>query len=460
MFDEIGRESTRQAGLARDEAPCDRQRVPSLFQRTGPFERRNPRLFVFFTTLYNARAYYPVLAILFTDLGLSLEQYVLLNGVWAAAIFLLEVPSGALADTIGRKRLLVFSASLMVLEMGVLLFAPRDGGWLLFSMCLLNRFLSGASEAAASGADEAIAYDALPEEGRESAWDEVLSTAMRLRSAGFLIAMTLGGLLYDPSWWNGRVPDSMELSVDLAHRLPVALVFLQALACLAITLRFEETAPHSGHAAGKCQAALRLTVRTGVRAFTTRSIAVVLLGALFIDSVTRNFATLNSEYYRLIEIPGWAFGLIGSFLAVGNWFIPTIAAKVNRRFPPTTALAIGGSVAALALALLVPAWPWFGLIPAMVLMMVLGFVSFTVSRFLHGVAESDQRATLLSVKGLVFNLGYGLYSLAFSLLLAGLGKQGAGAFQSALMWQVGFFAIALAVFVIASKALRTEYRRP
>ena len=38
--------------------------------------------------------------------------------------------------------------------------------------------------------------------------------------------------------------------------------------------------------------------------------------------------------------------------------------------------------------------------------MVLGFVSFTVSRFLHGVAESDQRATLLSVKGLVFNLGY------------------------------------------------------
>ena len=83
---------------------------------------------------YNARAYYPVLAILFTDLGLSLDEYVLLNAVWAAAIFLLEVPSGALADTIGRKRLLVFSAALMVVEMAVLLFAPKDGGWL-FSRC-------------------------------------------------------------------------------------------------------------------------------------------------------------------------------------------------------------------------------------------------------------------------------------------------------------------------------------
>jgi predicted MFS family arabinose efflux permease len=409
---------------------------------------------VFFGTLYNARAYYPVLAILFTDLGLSLEQFVLLNGVWAAAIVLLEVPSGALADTLGRKRLLVFSASLMVLEMGVLLFAPKDGGWLLFSMCLLNRFLSGASEAAASGADEAIAYESLPAEGRETAWDDVLATAMRWRSAGFLIAMTLGGLLYDPSWWNRMVPESLRVSVEVAHRLPVALVFLQALACLAITLRFEETAPPASHAVDRCRAAFKLTVRTGVRAFTTRSIAVVLIGALWIDIVARNFATLNSQYYRLIEIPGWAFGLIGSLIAVGNWFIPGIATRVNRRYTPTTALAIGGGVAALALLLLVPAWRWFGLLPAMVLMMILGYVGFTVSRFLHSVAESDQRATLLSVKGLVFNLGYGMYSLAFSLLLAGLGNQGGAAFQNALMWQAGFFIAGLLVFISASSGAR------
>jgi MFS family permease len=442
------------ASLAMVDRPCDGMRVSSLFHHTGPFERRNPRLFVFFTVLYNARAYYPVLAILFTDLGLSLQQYVLLNGVWAAAIFLLEVPSGALADTIGRKRLLVFSAALMVLEMGVLLFAPKDGGWLLFSLCVLNRFLSGASEAAASGADEAIAYDALPENGRESAWDEVLATAMRWRSAGFLIAMTLGGLLYDPSWWNRVASDAFRVSTELAHRLPVALVFLQALACFGIALRFEETTPHAGHAADRCRAALQLTINTAVRAFSTRNIAVVLAGGLLIDVVTRNFATLNSEYYRMIGIPGWAFGMLGSLIAIANWFIPAIATKVNRRFNPTTTLALAGLVAVICLLLLVPAWKWFGLFPAMVLMSLLGFVSFTISRFLHGVAESEQRATLLSVKGLVFNLGYGLYSLAFSLLLAGLGKSAAAAFQSALLWQAGFFAVALMVFISVSSRRR------
>jgi MFS family permease len=425
--------------------------VSSLIHRSGPFAFRNARLFVLFNTFYNARAYYPVLAVLFTDLGLRLEQYVLLNAVWAAAIVLLEVPSGALADVIGRKRLLVFSASLMVMEMGILLFAPKDGGMLLFALCLLNRFLSGTSEAAASGADEAIAYDSLPVEGRQAAWDDVLAAAMRWRAAGFLIAMTLGGLLYDPSWLNALLPENMELPLSVAHRLPVALVFMQAFVCLLICLRFEEEPPHAGHASSRCAAALRLTLRTARMAFTTRSIAVVLVGGLLIDAVTRNFATLVSEYYRLIGIPGWAFGLIGSCIAVGNWFIPAIAARMNQRFQPVTALASGGGVAALALMLLAPAWPWSGLLPAMLLMLTLGYVGFTVSRHLHSVAESEQRATLLSVKGLVFNLAYGLYSMAFSLTLASLEKTGGAAFQRALGWQAGFFIIALIAFIASSR---------
>jgi MFS family permease len=431
--------------------------VNALFDRDGPFKGRNARLFVVFTTLYNARAYYPVLAVLFTDLGLRLEQYLLLNAVWAAAIFLFEVPSGALADTIGRKRLLVFSAALMVLEMSVLLFAPKDGGALLFALCLLNRFLSGTSEAAASGADEAIVYESLPEENRESAWDQVMATAMRWRSAGYLVAMTLGALLYDPSWWNHLTPDAFHVDIDVARRLPVLLVLLQAIACLWIALRFEETVKPSDHAGGRCRAALSLTIRTATYAFTTKSIAIVLIGGLLIDAVARNFATLNSEYYRLIGIPGWAFGFIGSMVAVTNWFIPSIAAAVNQRFKTTTSLALGGAAAAIALILLIPAWPWAGLLPALFLMTMLGFVGFTVSRFLHGIAESHQRATLLSVKGLAFNLGYGAYSLIFSLMLAGIhqgGTSGTPPFQQALLWQAAGFAVVLLIFIAATRRVR------
>ena len=65
---------------------------------------------------------------------------------------------GALADTIGRKRLIVIAALCMVIEMLALLIAPMHGGCHFF-LFALNRIISGVAEAAVSGADEALAYD-------------------------------------------------------------------------------------------------------------------------------------------------------------------------------------------------------------------------------------------------------------------------------------------------------------
>lgn len=242
--------------------------------------------YVWFTTLYNARAYYPILAILFLDLGLTLDQYVLLNFVWAASIFLFEVPSGALADTLGRKTLLVAASILMIAEMSCLLLAPKDGGWLLVGLCITNRFLSGLSEAAASGADEALAYDSLPEVARENAWDKILATSMRYRSVGYVIAMILGGVLYDPSLINQLLPEKFHLSTTLAHRLPIGLVLMQAIACLCITLRMVEPNAHEIQGVSKaCNNAAKLTLQTAKWVFTNPATRVVIIIGFSIDAV-------------------------------------------------------------------------------------------------------------------------------------------------------------------------------
>ena len=65
-------------------------------KRTSPFAITNIRCFVAFRLLFNARFYYPVFTILFLDYGLTIEQFALLNSVWAATIVIAEVPSGAL----------------------------------------------------------------------------------------------------------------------------------------------------------------------------------------------------------------------------------------------------------------------------------------------------------------------------------------------------------------------------
>ena len=403
----------------------------------------NPKRYVWFSTLYNARAYYPVLAILFLDLGLTLDQFVMLNLVWAAAIFLFEVPSGALADTLGRKTLLVSASVLMIAEMSCLLFAPKDGGWLLFALCVGNRLLSGLSEAAASGADEALAYDSLPEGDRDDAWDEVLSMAMRYRSIAFVLAMIIGGLMYDPSIVNRVLPESMQISTTLAHRLPVAMVLVQGLVCLCITLRMVEPKKVRDESMWKaCRKAFTLTLRTAKWVFTNPNTLVFVIVGLSIDSVVRNFATITSSYYRLIELPEWSFGFIGAAVGIGGYAVPAIASRLNKRYSTLVNLGIAAALGFTGLVGISPANTYWCLLPAMLLMMTMGYLSFTMSRALHRESDSEKRATVLSVKGLAFNLGYGSFSLAFSLLLASFPAQpGGNQLSQALIWQVPFFAV-------------------
>lgn len=420
---------------------------------------KNANRFIIFSVFFSARAYYPILAILFLDLGLSLDQFVLLNLIWAATIFVFEVPSGALADTIGRRRLLIAASFLMVVEMLCLLFAPRDGGALLLLLCIVNRICSGLSEACASGADEALAYDSLPSEGRAHAWDKLLASTMRWRSVGFVVAMILGGLLYDSHTVNAILPTSFQLSANIVHRLPVALVLCQALVCLFICLRMQEPA-HKIQATtdSTLKNTIQLTLTTARWAFSHRSILVVIIIGVCIDSIVRNFATINSSYYRLINLPEWTYGFLGAALGILSWFVPSIAKYLNNRYSILSNLGLVAVAALLGLAALIPAWPIYGIIPAMFLMTIMGFLGFTISRVLHQEADSSKRATLLSVKGLVFNLGYGLFSLGFSGLLASFPDTPAGtALRSALLWQMPLFALMImGLFIWANKHLNAR----
>ncbi len=411
---------------------------------------KNANRFIIFTVFFNARAYYPVLAILFLDLGLTLDQFVLLNLIWAATIFTFEVPSGALADTLGRRRLLIAASTLMIIEMLCLLLAPRDGGALLFAICVINRICSGLSEACASGADEALAYDSLHEEGRSSAWDKLLANAMRWRSIGYVIAMILGGLLYDPHTINGLLPAHWNLSANVIHRLPVALVLCQACVCLFFTLRMIE--PIHSAAGSSMKHAFELTLSTARWVLLHPKTLVVILIGVAIDSIVRNFATINSSYYRLIELPEWTYGFLGAALGALGIFVPGIAKKLNQHFSMLANLGFVSVAALIGLACLIPAKPIISIIPVMFLMTTMGFLSFTLSRVLHQEADSARRATVLSVKGLLFNLGYGLFSFAFSLLLAHFPDQPEGnALRNALIWQVPYFAILLVGLFIWAK---------
>jgi MFS family permease len=398
--------------------------------KTSPFKIRNIRLFIAFRVFFNCRFYYPVFTILFLDYGLTLEQFALLNAAWAATIVLLEVPSGALADIVGRKNLLVFTGVLMVIEMILLCFAPRGNPGLLFIIFLVNRILSGAAEACASGSDEAIAYDSLKEEGDIKDWPRVLERQMRVQSIAFIIAMSLGAAVYDPDLMQrtaGWLGFSFELNQNITLRIPPILTLVMAILTLLTALRMQETnrrnyRSNSGRGTSIAEA-FKLTLSAGRWILKTPFALVIILVGLLFDNCIRMIITLNSQYYRLIELPEAIFGLIGSGLSILGLIMPRLARSLVQMRSPVFNLGVMAGLTMTGLIGMTFFWPVIGLLPVILLVGVIYLQNFFQSHYLNRITSSHQRATVLSFKGLSFNLAYGVIGILYSLLLARLRLQ-------------------------------------
>ena len=395
--------------------------------QAGSDADRNWRRFVLFRVLFNSRFYYPVLAVLFLDLGLSATEYTVLNFAWALAIVFTDLPAGVLADRIGRKPLVVSASCCMVGEMVLLMVAPRHGGLVLFLCCMANRVLSGIAEGMANGADEALVFDSLAERDRSDEWPKVLDQVMRWQGAGMIVAMLVGGAVYDPVFM-GHLCSALgvhaHLNQGITLRFPIDLNLITACATLWIALGLREPATRVMRSAsadkdhgGAETTAWWLVAIAGRWILKTPAALFVITAGVVIDSVARLFLTFSSSYFRIIDLPEATFGVIGA--AMGG--LGLIVSPIARRMVGRNTIA--GNYCLLAAACLVGLigvacrWTHWGLVfmlPLAGSMMALGFV---VSYYLNALVDSSHRATVLSFKGVVFNLGYGFISLVFALVL-------------------------------------------
>ncbi len=392
----------------------------------SPLSIANIRYFILFRLFFNARFYYPVFTILFIDFGLSIEQFALLNSVWALSIVLAEVPSGALADIVGRKRLLLTASILMMVEMVLISFVPLGSTRLVFWVFLLNRVFSGLAEALASGADEALAYDTLVERELQSYWPQVLDLQMRIKSAGFVVAMTIGALVYDPEIINQLLllmGSDCQISQQVSMRFPVYLTLVLAVLLFFTTLRMREPLHLGQDTRTNNDLPLRIRKASTMMFQSAKWIVQtgfafsIILFAMAYDHVLRLMVTMTSQYYRLIELPEASFGVIGSAMAMIGLVAPRLARWMITRFTPVQNMFWLSTITFLALLGISLFVPYFGVIPMILLTVGMMCTSFFSSHYLNRITDSRQRATVLSFKGMALNLAYGCIGVLYGGLI-------------------------------------------
>ena len=150
-------------------------------------------------------------SLLFRDHGLSTTAISSLFIIWSVASFVLEVPSGAWADLVDRRLLLVVSAPISATGFATWILWPTYPGF------ALGFVLWGLSGALMSGTFEALLYDELATRHATGAYAGLFGWANAGAMAANLTATALAAPLY--SWGGYELVAWISVAVALVHGL-------------------------------------------------------------------------------------------------------------------------------------------------------------------------------------------------------------------------------------------------
>jgi len=223
---------------------------------------------------------------------------------------------------------------------------------------------------------------------------------------------------------------SLELDKQTVIRFPVYLTLFSALVATVVTLCMREPAaerhPHEAKSLWSSIAGIAGWI------WKTPVVFALILAALVFDSPVRLFLTANSEYYRLIQIPDAAFGVLGAAFAALGLVVPRLARWLVAHRNPTTNYTIIAGLTLVGFFGVAQAWPIYGVAVILCFAISFNLLNFFTSHYLNAAVDSRHRATVLSFKGLALNLGFGVVSLCYGLLLRTLrGGTDAEAVQTA-----------------------------
>jgi len=381
---------------------------------------RDLRLFYLFRLLSTSYLFVPVRVAFATSRGLGIGEVMLLSSIFSLVVILCEVPTGALADRLGRRPAMMAGALAMIAACVTL--SCADG----FALFALGEALAALSMTLCSGADSAYLFDLLSDHGRQGEYAQREGTASAWHLGGNALAFAAGGLL-------GAVGLALPYLVNAGV---AALAF-----CVALGMR--EDRPRAAPAP--------LSPREGLR-HVRESFGIVARGGRLRWAIGYSalvFVLLTATVYiyqPYLDKAGFGIAQVGLIFAAAYLVAALVAHHADalrRRFAaPVLLWGLGALLVVTFLVLGEISGPWvLGVL--VVQAAANGLYSPLVKPLLnHEIPDSTRRATVLSVESMVRRLAFGVFSPIVGAFMAARGP-GAGLTLCGVVGLVGFGALAL-----------------
>ena len=325
--------------------------------------------------------------------GLSFLEVFIANAAFSAGMVVFEIPTGVVADTLGRR--ISFLLSVSVLGATTLMYvglAQVGAGVVGFALVSV---LMGLGFTFYSGAMEAWLVDALAATGYRGLLDRVFARGQQITGAAMLVGTVGGGLL-------GQI----NLSIPYLVRSGLlAAVFVVAYVVMH-DVGFTPRRVTAGELPGEVARNARAGVEFGWRQRPLR--LLMLAGAAQSAFLMWGFYASQPYLLELLDSDAvWIAGFVAAGIAlatmVGNQIVRIASRYCGRRTTLLLAAAVVETCAAIGMGLASSFWV---ALPALLLVMGATGVSGPVrSAYLHQVVPSEQRATVVSFDSLLSSAG-------------------------------------------------------
>jgi MFS family permease len=379
-------------------------------RKIPPAQRRNVLLyyaFSFFVGFYIATG----TTVLFErQLGLSFAQIFTLDAIYMLMFILFEIPSGALADLIGRKKAIL--AGLFTLTLAAIVTGNAQN----FLQLFLSFFIWALGFSLISGSSDALLYDSL---NSEKLYHRTSGRALFFSTIGLACAGVTGPLLFAQHF-----------------RLPYLFSALPFAAALLVMIFYREPA-----VARELSFSLRnhlRQIRQGAeKAFGNRFILWSTGALALVFTVSYTFASSYQPYLTEIGFDVRQFAFILPLLFVIEALGGAWSERITSRLGETVAfwgsfLLIGISL--LSLGLLASR----SVLPIMLVYGFLqGFARPLVSTYANRYIESEHRATIISVQMMASTVTSAILLFLFGLVTDRIGVIALAAVIGALVLAAG-----------------------
>jgi len=363
---------------------------------------RNIKIDYLFTVIRNIDMSSYIWVLYLTYKGMSLLEIGLLEGIYHVTSMIFEIPSGAIADLLGRKKTIVAGQLCMSLACICMLFANGFWGF------ALSFFLQAFSANLNSGSEEALLYDSMKLCGMEDRFLKVRGRVNMLVEIAQAIAVVAGGIL-------------AEYSYEWCYGACAAIALLG----FVTALFFTETPMEDGNVQRQEKMSMgrrlkeHFRVSIGILRDDKRIRNIVLYYAAIFTSYTMLFFYSQQYFYDMglnkIQI-SFIMAVIGGVSCLGALCSEKLYERLGKGVVTICAVVITVGIATYSLDSLPVA------VLALILASFCNALLYPIqSVSLNQLIPSEQRATLISVDSMAFSVGMALLFPAVGALADGYG---------------------------------------